>query len=133
MNRRQFIGRITSALGGIAVFGRPVLRGGTVDGIAAGTESAQPEMDEMHTKANCSICRRTPFILYSYRGWLICGWHSCRIGVDECESYRVATGVGIDDGGACYRKMEQFLAANPEMTREQAFFQAVMEIAESTL
>ena len=48
-------------------------------------------------------------------------------------SYRIVTNVGIDDGGTNIHRMNHILADNPGMSKEDAFFQAVIEIAERTL
>jgi hypothetical protein len=44
-----------------------------------------------------------------------------------------ALNTGIDDNSATRRRMEQLLADNPSMTREDAFLQAMMESAEKLL
>lgn len=69
-------------------------------------------------KQECPICKKfDPLLRQSY--WRRMGMHH--------------PSADIDDGGATRRRMEQLLADNPEMSREDAFFEAVMESAERKL
>jgi len=145
MNRRQFIQRVTSVATGLLVFGRPTLRGETqemrvimnrrpfvldnfgicgmsiVDGIAAGLSSAQSEINEIRRIAHSLDDGKPVAARLDEFG------RACAAQCPELAE------LPFPHCGSTRQEMERILAANPGMSREDAFFQVVMEIAEGTL
>ena len=158
VNRRQFIKRATSALCGLAIFGRPVLRGRTKEmpvalgnrsvfatlwdeqGIKASdvrarikeTQNEQKEIERIaRSLSNCDCSMEFHIVQRD------CGKTTAER-IDEfgrmCAAQRPELAkLPYPHYGSTRQEMERILAANPEMSKEQAFFQAVMEIAESNL
>ncbi len=93
---------------------------------------------EMASKEGTGIQQDVIFTMGGvYTKWILAEKKDCPICKTAqnlaCRVYDVPLNTGIDDGGATRRKMEQLLADNPDMPREDAFLQAVVEQTKKVL
>ena len=163
MNRREFIKRAVSTLAGLVAFGRPTLRGKTKEipatlnnrSVFAPLRIHEYGISADNVQARIATLDQNdcPFEIHIQR-------HDCKLYSFEPTDTEIVLSLPDDESvtdrldqfgqmlaeqrpklaelphlhyDSTHLEMEHILAANPGMSREDAFFQAVIEIAERTL
>lgn len=145
MNRRRFIQCVTSAIAGTLAFGRPVLRSVTKEqSVTLGNRSLM--LLEPWGISSSDVCQRIDeqeeIERIAHRLQDCAETCSPRLyaQIDDCAGadFDPARAIEVNiDASAHWEyinaRMQATLVANPEMERDQAFFLAVMEIAEESI
>jgi hypothetical protein len=118
ITRRDFIRRIAGVIAGASIFGRPVFRRATLQTTPEPFVFNDDIAIFQETERQIAIAARKSLEKLIY---------------DEYWSRHFKGPTSGIENASMPDEMERILAANPGISREDAFFQAVMEIAEASL